>query len=334
MSFRVAATNPRAGYNFEHERRALDAIGAEIVPIYADDDVTYRDLIADVDAVMAGLKVSLSAEVIAGLKRCKVLAAGGIGVDKIDLDAATSAGIIVTNVPDVFTEEVADQALVLLLATNRRLLYCVDMATSGRWAQANSGLGSMPKICGKTLGLVAFGNIARAVARRAQGFGLKVVAYDPFVSAEAMAEADVEPRTLEQMLSEADFVSAHAPHTTGTHHLMSDSQFALMKPSAVFINTGRGRVVDEPALIRALQSGKIAGAGLDVLEDEPPDPANPLLSMPNVVVTPHMASYSNESNVARRIRVGEEIAAVLTGQMPRSVVNKAVLANASAIPAR
>src|SRR5215210_6889092 len=169
MPYRVAATNPRPGYDFAHERKALDLIGAEIVPVHADDDATYGRLIADMDAVMMGLKVSLTAEVIAGLKRCKIIASGGIGFDRVDVAAATAAGIPVTNIPDVFTEEVADQALLLLLAVNRKLLYCHETATNERWEQAFGGLGSMPKVHASTLGLVAFGNIARAVARRARG---------------------------------------------------------------------------------------------------------------------------------------------------------------------
>jgi D-3-phosphoglycerate dehydrogenase / 2-oxoglutarate reductase len=325
MPFRVAATNPRANATFEHEREALDPIGAEIVPVYADDQRQYREAVADMDAIMVGLKVSVTADVIEGLRACKVIATGGIGLDKVDVDAATAAGIPVTNVPDVFTEEVADQAFALLLAVNRKLLYCHQMATSGRWTEAYAGLGSMPKVHGSTLGLIAFGNIARAVARRATGFGMRVLAFDLFVAGEAMAALGVEGRTLEDLLRDSDFVSAHAPLTKGTHHLMSERQFSLMKPTAIFVNTGRGKVVDEPALIRALREGKIAGAGLDVLEEEPPDPSNPLLGMPNVVVTPHMASYSNEANVARRRRLGEEIAAILTGRRPRNLANPAVL---------
>ncbi len=325
MPFSVAATNPRPNSDFRYEREALDPIGADIVPVYAEDEQQYLDGIRDTDAVMAGLRVSLTGKVIRGLSRCKVIAAGGIGVDKIDVEAATEAGIPVTNVPDVFTEEVADQAFTLLLAVNRKLLYCHQMATSGRWGDASRGFGSMPKIYGSTLGLIAFGNIARAVARRAKGFGMRVLAYDPFVSPEVMAEHGVESRSLEDLLPEADFVSAHAPHTTGTHHLMGEGQFGLMKRSASFVNTGRGKVVDEPALISALERGTIAGAGLDVLEEEPPDPNNPLLEMSNVVITPHMASFSNEATVARRRRVGQEIAAVLSGKRPRNVVNPAVL---------
>jgi D-3-phosphoglycerate dehydrogenase len=324
MTFKVAITNPR-GTSFEHESVALDQIDAEIVPIFADDEESYAQQIADADAVIAGLKVRLTAEVIGKLKQCKIIQTTGIGFDRIDVGAATAAGIPVVNVPDVFTEEVADQAFALLLAVNRKVVYCHEMATSGKWSQTIAGMGSVPRIYGKTLGLVAFGNIARAVARRAKGFNLRVLAHDPFVKPEVMQELGVEPASLEQVFQESDFISAHAPHSKATHHLIGTSLFDLMKPSAILINTGRGPVVDEEALIAALRAGKLAGAGLDVLEQEPPDPSNPLLSMPNVTVTPHVAAQSNESAVARRRRHGEEIARVLTGKRPLHPVNREVL---------
>lgn len=324
MTFKVAITNPR-GTSFEHERVALDQIDAEIVPIFADDEESYAQQIADADAVIAGLKVRLTADVIGKLKQCKIIQTTGIGFDRIDVDAATAAGIPVVNVPDVFTEEVADQAFTLLLAVNRKVVYCHQMATSGKWSQTIPGMGSVPKINGKTLGLVAFGNIAKAVARRAKGFNLKILAYDPFVTAEQMAELGVEAASLERVFQESDFISAHAPHSKATHHLINKALFDQMKPSAIFVNTGRGPVVDEQALIVALREGKLAGAGLDVLEQEPPDPSNPLLSMPNVTVTPHVAAQSNESAVARRRRHGEEIARVLSGKKPLHPVNRQVL---------
>jgi D-3-phosphoglycerate dehydrogenase / 2-oxoglutarate reductase len=310
MTFKVAITNPR-GTSFEHERVALDPIDAEIVPIFADDEESYAQQIADADAVIAGLKVRLTAEVIGKLQQCKIIQTTGIGFDRIDVEAATAASIPVVNVPDVFTEEVADQAFALLLAVNRKVVYCHQMATSGKWTQ--------------TIALGAFGNIARAVARRAKGFNLKILAHDPFVQPEVMAEHGVEPASLERVFQESDFISAHAPHSKATHHLIDKRLFDLMKPSAIFVNTGRGPVVDEEALIEALRAGKMAGAGLDVLEREPPDPNNPLLSMPNVTVTPHVAAQSNESAVARRRRHGEEIARVLTGKRPLHPVNREVL---------
>ena len=324
MTFKVAVTNPR-GTTLEHERVALDPIDAELTPVYAEDEAAYINQVADADAIIAGLKVRVSANVIANLKQCKIIQATGIGVDRIDVEAATAAGIPVVNVPDVFTEEVADQAFALLLAVNRKIVYCAGMTSTGQWAQTMAGMNNIPKISGKTLGLVAFGNIAKAVARRAKGFNLRILAHDPFVTPEAMAELGVESVSLEQLFQESDFISAHAPHSKATHHILNKRLFDVMKPSAIFVNTGRGPVVDEEGLIAALREGKLAGAGLDVLEQEPPDPKNPLLSMPNVTVTPHVAAQSNESNVARRRRHGEEIAAVLTGKRPKNCVNREVL---------
>ena len=325
MAFRVAATSPRATYTFNYEREALDPIGAEIVTVPFQDEQQYTAAVADADAIIIGRGVSITPTVIAGLRACKVIINGGVGVDRIDVDAATAAGIPVVNVPDVWINEVADQAILLLLAATRKLVHCARTTSSGKWSEVYDGLGSVPRIEGKTLGLIAFGNIARQVAKRARAFDLRVLAYDPFVPAEVMAEHGVEARSLEDLLRESDFVSAHAPHNKGSHHLMSDPQFALMKSTAIFVNTGRGRVVDEAALTRALQQGQIAGAGLDVLEQEPPDPKNPLLTMPNAVVTPHVAYFSDEAYVASRRRVGQEVAAILSGRRPRNIVNPAVL---------
>lgn len=326
MAFKVAATPNRPGYAFELEREALDPIGAELVEVIWENEAQYTAAVADLDAIMIGRGVSITPNVVKGLRNVKVIINGGVGVDRIDVDAATEAGIPVVNVPDVWLNEVADHAMLLLLAVARKLRYASETAHSGRWSQVHSALAPVPRLQGRTLGLVSFGSIARNVAKRAQAFGMNVIAFDPFVSAETMAELGVGHRAdLNQMLSEADFVSAHAPHTRSTHHLLSEAQFAAMKPTAIFVNTGRGRVVDEPALIKALQGGTIAAAGLDVLEDEPPDPENPLLKMDNVIVTPHTAFYSDEAFVESRRRVGQEVAAILTGRRPRNCVNREVL---------
>jgi D-3-phosphoglycerate dehydrogenase len=331
MAFKVAASPNRPGYAFELEREALDPIGAEIVMVTWENEAQYTSAVADLDAIMIGRGVNVTAGVIGGLRNVKVIINGGVGVDRIDVDAATEAGIPVVNVPDVWLNEVADHAMLLLLAVARKLRYASEMAHSGRWAQVHSGLAPVPRLQGRTLGLLAFGSIARNVAKRAEAFGMHVIAFDPFVSADVMEGLGVGSRSLEGMLSEADIVSAHAPHTRGTHHMMSDAQFALMKPTAIFVNTGRGRVVDEPALIRALKEGKIAAAGLDVLEDEPPDPNNPLLKMENVIVTPHTAFYSDEAFVESRRRVGQEVAAILSGRRPRNCVNREVLDRTSLV---
>ena len=325
MAFKVAATPNRPDYDFAYEREALDPIGAELVRVVWENEQQYTETVKDLDAIMVGRGVNVTANVIKGLRNVKVVINGGVGVDRIDVDAATEAGLPVVNVPDVWLNEVADHAALLLLAVARKLKYVSETASSGRWSQVHANLPGVPRLQGRTLGLLSFGSIARNMAKRMQAFGMNVIAYDPFVSADVMEGLGVGARSLEDMLREADFVSAHAPHTKGTHHLMSDAQFALMKPTAIFINTGRGRVVDEPALIRALKEGMIAAAGLDVLEDEPPDPNNPLLKMENVIVTPHTAFYSDEAFVESRRRVGQEVAAILTGRRPRNCVNREVL---------
>ena len=325
MAFKVAATPNRPEYDFAYEREALDPLGVELVRVVWENEQQYTEAVKDLDAIMVGRGVNITPNVVAGLKNVKIVVNGGVGVDRIDLDACTAAGIPVVNVPDVWLNEVADHAILLLLAVARKLRFVSETAHGGRWSQVHAGLPGVPRLQGRTLGLVSFGSIARNVAKRAQAFGMNVIAHDPYVDASVMEGLGVGSRTLEELMRESDFVSAHAPHTAGTHHLLGEAQFALMKPSAIFVNTGRGRVVDEPALIAALQQGKIAAAGLDVLEDEPPDPNNPLLKMDNVLVTPHTAFYSDEAFIESRRRVGQEVAAVLTGKRPRNCVNKDVL---------
>jgi D-3-phosphoglycerate dehydrogenase len=325
MAFKIVTTTPRAGYAFEHERESLDALGAEIIVVPVESAAQFGAAVADADALMMGTGMNATPELIAGLRQCKVIINGGVGVDRIDIDAATKATIPVVNVPDVWLNEVADHAMMLLLATIRKLVYANGITACGGWGEVYEKLRPVPRIQGKTLGLVAFGNIARNVAKRAQAFGMNVIAFDPYVEADVMAGLGVEKRSLEDLLKQSDFVSAHAPHNRETHHLLSDAQFALMKPSAIFVNTGRGRVVDEPALIKALQERKIAAAALDVTEQEPADKVNPLRAMDNVLLTPHTAYYSDEAYVESRRRVGQEIAAILTGKRPRNCVNPSVL---------
>ena len=183
----------------------------------------------------------------------------------------------------------------------------------------------IPRVTGETLGIVGFGNIGKAVAQRAAGFGLKIIANDPYLTPDVFARYNVRQVSLAQVLQDSDFISLHTPLTDETRHLIGAPELALMKPHAILINTSRGPVIDEAALIAALQNGQILGAGLDVTEQEPADPDNPLLSMPNVIVTPHIASLSEWANGERRRRTAYEVAAVLTGHRPRAVWNPAVL---------
>ena len=195
----------------------------------------------------------------------------------------------------------------------------------GRWRDGRPMLSLYPRLMGRTLGFVGFGHVARAVAARAKPFGVRMLAYDPYIEELAMAQYSVEPAGLTELLQCSDIVSMHAPATADARHLLTEHHFRLMKPQALFINTGRGSTVDEPALIKALQEGWIAAAGLDVFAQEPPDLTNPLLRMENVILTPHVASASARMDPARWRRVGHEVALVLRGRWPMSCVNPSVL---------
>ena len=199
------------------------------------------------------------------------------------------------------------------------------MVRESRWREGRLQLLKIPRLMGQTLGFIAFGHVARAVARRARPFGLRMLAYDPFVEELVMPEYDAIPATLSEVLQQSDFVSMHSPATLEAHGMLKETHFRQMKKNAIFINTGRGPTVDETALIKALQDGWIAGAGLDVLATEPPGHNNPLLKMDNVILTAHVASASARFDPARKRRVGQELALALSGRWPMSCVNPAVL---------
>jgi D-3-phosphoglycerate dehydrogenase / 2-oxoglutarate reductase len=312
-----------AGGGYELENEALTALDAEIVEIDASSENAFIDAAHDADAVYAKGR-NFTQRMIDGLARCKIIALGTVGVDSVDVTAATARNIPVTNIPDTFIEEVADHAMMLLLSTFRHLVVQDRMVRDGRWREGRPSL-SQPRLIGQTLGFIAFGHVARQVALRARPFGLRLIAYDPYIEELVMSPYGVEPVTLEELLRSADFVSMHAPATEDARRMLTEKHFRMMKPGALFINTGRGATVDEAALIKALKEGWIAGAGLDVLETEPPNPDNPLLKMDNVILTPHVASASGRFDPARKRRVGQEIALVLKGQWPRSCVNPSVL---------
>ena len=312
----------RPGYELEME--ALEPLGAEIVEVAAKSEDDFVSAARDADALYAKVR-PITKRIIDGLERCQVIALGSVGVDSVDVAAATARGVPVTNVPDTFIEEVADHAMTLILATLRRLVVQDRLVREGRWREGRPMLYELPRLMGQTLGFVAFGHVARAVARRARPFGVHMLAYDPYIEELLMSQYGVEPVGLGELLQRSDVVSMHAPATPEAQHLLTEEHFRSMKRSAIFVNTGRGPTVDEPALIKALEEGWIAAAGLDVLETEPPAPTNPLLRMDNVILTAHVASASARFDPARRRRVGQEIALVLRGRWPRSCVNPAVL---------
>src|SRR5260221_4596666 len=288
----VTPHGPVAGVGYDFEMEALKPLGAEIVEIAAASEDAFVDAAHDADALYAKGR-PITKRIIDGLERCKVITLGSVGADSVDIAAATARGIPVTNIPDTFIEEVADHAMTLILATYRRLVVQDRLVRDGRWKEGRPMLYAFPRLMGQTLGVIPFRHVARAVALRAPPFRVHMLAYDPFVEELVMSPYGVEPVSLSELLQRSDIVSMHAPATADAQHMLKEEQFRLMKKGALFINTGRGPTVDEAALIKALQEGWIAGAGLDVLETEPPGGNNPLLGMDNVILTAHVASASS-----------------------------------------
>jgi D-3-phosphoglycerate dehydrogenase len=327
--FKIVTTGP-GGTDHSLEMETLSAIGAEIVEVSGGDDDLAK-AVADADAIYAKGRPRITARVIEAGRKLKVVSLGSVGVDSVDVDAATKLGVPVTNCPDTFIEEVADHAMTLILGSWRRLVVQDQMVRKGEWTKARPMLYQFPRLRGMTLGFVAFGHVARAVAKRAAPFGFNMLAYDPYIEELVLAEYGVEPVGLDELMQRSDIVSMHAPGTKDAHHLLKEKHFRQMKKTSLFVNTGRGSTVDEAALIKALQEGWIAGAGLDVLETEPVGHNNPLLGMDNVTLTAHVASASDRFDKARRRRVGAELSLVLSGKWPRACVNPSVLEKSSLV---
>jgi D-3-phosphoglycerate dehydrogenase len=285
------------------------------------------EAIKGADVILNG-GIEMRKEVIDEIDTAQAIIVGSHGFNHIDHEAATEKGIMIVNCAGFCTEEVSNHAILLLMACAKKLTILHNLVRQGRWgADTRNAMMPMSPIDGQTLGLVALGNIARAAARKAQALGMNVIAYDPYVAPWVAREYRVEMvPSLEELASRSDFVSMHTPLNNETRHLVGEPFFKAMKPTAYFINTCRGPTVDEAALIRALETGEIAGAGLDVFEQEPTPADNPLLKMDNVIVTPHSAGTSNNSRVRSPIRVGQETARLLTGRWPMSVVNPEVRA--------
>ncbi len=302
------------------EMRTLGDL-AELVAMKTRTPEEFISAAADCDALLNTYAGPITAEVMAKMPRCKIIARYGIGVDTIDLDAATRAGIIVTNNPTYCIEEVAEQTMALVLSAARKIAFYDRTVRAGRW-EVPPGK-PLFRLSGRTLGLVGFGNIARQVAVRAGSFGMRVVFFDPYVKRGQFTEPG-EPVDLDTLLRGADFVSLHPPLTPQTRKMIGDEAFGKMKPTAVLVNCARGPVVDTEALVRALDAGKIAGAALDTVDPEPlPDP-HPLRGRENVILTPHTAWYSEQAMAGLQAGAPGEVRRVLTGEWPINVVNKAV----------
>ena len=302
------------------ERKILGA-DVELVPLQTKKPEEFIAEAADCIALLNTYAGPITADVMAKMPKCKIIARYGIGVDTIDLEAATAAGIIVTNNPTYCIEEVAEHTMALLLSAARKVTFYDRQVRAGHWAVPPGK--PIQRIAGSTLGLVGFGNIARQVAVRAAAFGMKVLYADPFVK---QGQFDVPGNKVElnDLLRQADFVSLHAPLMPQTRRMMNDETFGLMKPNAVLINCGRGPLIDTDALVRALDAKKIAGCAVDTTDPEPLPNPHPLRGRENVIINPHAAWYSEQAMVGLQEGAPNEVRRVLSGEWPINVVNKAV----------
>lgn len=279
--------------------------------------------LSDAEAVLVTIQ-PVTEQTLAAMPACKLIARVGTGLDTIDLAAATRRGVLVTNVADYSVDEVSTHAIALLLAWARRLPQYLDLVRSGGWD--STGAGTIRRLRGQTLGIAGFGRIGQATSAKAIGLGLRVLAHDPFRPASEIAAGGAEPADWPALLAGSDYISLHVPLTPESARLIDAEALARMKPSAVLINTARGGLVDEAALADAIRAGRIAGAALDVLAQEPPRDDGPLLRDPRILITPHTGWYSQEAQKEVAVRACEEVKRVLSGQPARSPVNFPVTA--------
>lgn len=287
-------------------------------------EVVLRDA-RQVDGLLTLLTDRIDGQVMDAAPRLKVVSNFAVGFDNIDIPAATSRGIVVTNTPEVLTDTVADFAFCLILAAARRLVEADAYTRAGKWKTWEPLLLAGQDVHGATLGLIGLGRIGSAVARRAKGFEMRVIYYDPYRRQDLETSLGIEYRPFADVLRDADVLSVHVPLSEQTRHLIGGEQFGMMKKTAVFVNTSRGPVVDQRALAEALASRRIFAAGIDVFEQEPMPPDDPLLRLDNVVVAPHIASASVPTRIRMATLAAENLVAVLQGQRPPNPVNPEVL---------
>ncbi|MCA9055508.1 MAG: C-terminal binding protein [Planctomycetaceae bacterium] len=298
------------------ERQILEPAGIKIVDAPSQDEETLARLATDVDAI-ATCWARVTRPVLEATKHCRIVARMGIGLDNIDIPFATECGMLVTNVPDYCVEEVADHALALLLAWARNIAFFHGRTKQGEYDLAAAPI--MRRLEQQTVGLLGLGRIGRRTADKARGIGFRVIAH---TSSGSDHGTGVPMVSLDELLTESDYLCLHAPLTTATRKVIEAESLARMKPTAVLINTSRGGLVDESALWQAISSGRLAGAALDVFDPEPPDLSQPLFRDERVIVTPHAAFVSQEAVHELRSRVAHQVLAALTGQTPENVVNR------------
>ncbi|MEZ2126302.1 MULTISPECIES: C-terminal binding protein [unclassified Sinorhizobium] len=314
--------------NLDIELPILEAAGARVVALQAKSEEELFEEARDCDAIM-NQYARVGSATIDRMEHCRVIARYGVGVDIVDVEAATRKGILVTNVRDYCTDEVADHAIALWLALARKLIRYDAAIRNGIWRWQTGK--PVCRLKGRTMGIVSFGKIGQAIAERAKAFGVTIIAYDPYL-AEGIAEAKgVALVGKDEILARSDYLMMQVPMTAESHHFLGEAELAKMRNGAIIVNTGRGPTIDNRALAKALAEGRIAGAGLDDLEEEPAKlrnwipSGNPLFSLENVIITSHVAYYSEESIGLARETAASEVARVLKGERPLNPVNEVTL---------
>ncbi len=308
--------------SMEIETREAAESGIRVVRFNCTTEDEVIDAAANADVVLVDL-APITERVIAGLGKCKAIVRYGIGLNNIDIDAATRAGMFVVNLPTYCVDEVATHAVALLLACNRMIVrFDADVKRHVWDFQLHMPIIGLPD---STVGIVAFGNIAKSFARKMRAFGPRLVVYDPFVSPDSIRQEGAIPVSFDELLATSDFISLHAPLTQSTKWMIGERELKMMKKNCFLINTSRGGLIDEGALYRALSQGWIAGAGLDTTEPEPPEWSNPLIGLDNVIITPHAAFYSDKSLKELHSVAIQEAIRVIKGQRPDVIVNKDVV---------
>ena len=304
--------------SIREEQEEFDQIGAELILAQVQGEKDLIRVCKKSDGILNQYAL-LTRRILESLPKCKVVSRYGVGVDSVDLRAATDLGIVVANVPDYCMDEVANQTISMILTLVRKTAFFDKKVKSGQW-DFHVGI-PIHRTRGKTLGLIGCGRIGLEVAKKISGFGVKVIAFDPYLQ---KAEEEVELTDFDAVLKKSDFISIHCPLNESTRHLIGQKEFQKMEKRPIIVNTSRGPIIDETALIEALKEGGVSGAGLDVLEKEPPDPQSPLLKMDNVILSPHVGFYSEESISELKRRTAKNVSDVLIGRWPGSVVNREV----------
>ncbi len=306
-------------HSLESEVFKASGLDVDFVRLQARTPEELLPTVADADGLLVQW-FKVTPEIMDKMPKCRVISRYGVGVDMIDVAAATARGIIVANVPDFCIDEVSTHTLAFILSLNRHLWEHHQHVKSGKWGGPPGGAPS--RLSTQTVGVVALGNIGREVARKVSAFGVKVLGCDPYIKPEKLQGLDVELVGLEELLRRSDYVCIHTPLVEETRHLIGAAQLAVMKPTAYLINVARGPVVDQAALYQALVAGTIRGAALDVLEQEPPSPDDPILKLDNVIFTPHAASWTTEAGVQLRRDTAGNVVTFLQGKLPRAIVNR------------